>query len=415
MNLFKKFIRATVTLMVVILFFSAFTNNALAHATLEKQSPNESEIVKTAPETIQLEFNEPVYTDYSKMMLYDDQGSEVATLKPEESGKAQTLHFDASKVKEGTYQVSWEAVSLDGHEVDGQYYFSVGKKTADTIDTSGPFYTDAFFWFGLVRFLLQASLLILTGLYIVNWLMDRQKVPTYHVIPHHRSAIVLLMMGAFTAAIVYLMTLPETVITQILKLDFSVWLQFPFIISMLSLIVVLALFTLKNMEMLWYKVMPLFILLSLAISGHVWTQEMPLYSILLRTVHLFGIAIWLGSLTYLVAHVVKHQGKRHIATIKNILLKLNILAVVLIILTGLLMSIDATSIVSIVTASTAYSGLWFAKIGLTIVMMMLGALQTFWAMKQHGRVHRPLLYIELVIGICLILAGVIMSQIQIPL
>ncbi|VED61951.1 copper export proteins [Staphylococcus delphini] len=245
----------------------------------------------------------------------------------------------------------------------------------------------------------------------MNLFMARQEAPTYHIIPHHRSAVVLLMMTAVGAAIVYLMTLPEEVITSILKLDFSVWIQFPFILSMTILIIVLGIFTLRNMESFWYKIMPLLIFISLAISGHVWTQSVPIFSIVLRMIHLIGIATWLGSFAYLTAYLFSKQCHSCVLMIKDVLFKTNMGAVVLIVVTGFLISIDVTSLSTIVRASSMYSSLWFAKIGLTIVMMVLGALQTFWAMRQKRRIHQPLLYIEMIVGLFLILAGVIMSQI----
>ncbi|VED61950.1 Uncharacterised protein [Staphylococcus delphini] len=35
-------------------------------------------------------------------------------MKPQESGKSQKLNFDASEVEKGTYQISWETISIDG-------------------------------------------------------------------------------------------------------------------------------------------------------------------------------------------------------------------------------------------------------------------------------------------------------------
>ena len=250
---------------------------------------------------------------------------------------------------------------------------------------------------------------------MINLLMKRQEVPTYDMIPRHRSAILLLIMVAFTTGIVYLMTLPKDAIHSILTLDFSVWMQFPFVLSMVSLIIMLILFSLRRMESIWYKVMPLFLMLSLAISGHAWAQAVPLYSIILRTLHLMGIAIWLGSFAYLIAYMSAKHKHSYILIIKDVLLKANVTAVIIVILTGILMSIDATSLKVIVTQPTLYSSLWFMKVGFTIIMMILGGLQTFKAMQKRRRVNRPLLYLEFALGICLILAGVIMSQIEIPL
>ncbi|WP_340278573.1 copper resistance CopC/CopD family protein [Staphylococcus coagulans] len=415
MRTFNKLWAATLIAFIMMICVSIPFNQVSAHATLEKQQPVENEVVQSKPEAIQLEFNEPVHTQYTKVKIYNDKGKEVGVLKPKEQEDSKKVTFDTSKVEHGTYAVHWETVSLDGHEIRGQYNFSVGEKTANTIETAKPFYTDAFFWLGLVRFVLQTVLLIFTGLYMINVLMKRQDVPTYDIIPRHRSAILLLIMVAFTTGIVYLMTLPKDAIHSILTLDFRVWMQFPFVLSMVSLIIVLILFSLRRMESIWYKVMPLFLMLSLAISGHAWAQAVPFYSIILRTLHLMGIAIWLGSFAYLIAYTSAKHKHSYILIIKDVLLKVNVTAVIIVILTGVLMSIDATSLKAIVTQPTLYSSLWFMKVVFTIIMMILGGLQTYKAMQKRRRVNRLLLYLEFALGICLILAGVIMSQIEIPL
>ncbi|AVP36364.1 copper resistance protein CopC [Staphylococcus felis] len=411
-----KHVLYLITLMIIIgSLIGAEWNTASAHATLQKQNPGENSTVQNVPEVLELEYNEPVYTEYTTLKVFDNQGKEIAELEPNESGQAKVVTFDSSDIKKGTYALEWETVSLDGHDISGRYQFSVGAPTASTIDTSSPIYTQTFFWFGLIRFIFQGSVLILTGLFIVNRFMSQQGAPIYDIIPKYRSAIWLLVMTAFSTGIVYLMTLPNDVINEILRLNFSTWLQFPFVISIVALIIILILFSLRNMEWIWYIIMSILILLAMAISGHVWTQSVPVYSILIRTLHLAGIAIWLGSFVYLISYLFKRPKHSYILIIKDTIFKLNVTSVVIIIVTGLLMSIDATTLSAILTQPTIYTFLWISKMIMTIVLMILGAYQTYIAMGQRRDINKVIIYIELGLGICLILAGVVMSQIEIPL
>ncbi|RIN81315.1 copper resistance protein CopC, partial [Mammaliicoccus sciuri] len=81
-------------------------------------------------------------------------------------------------------------------------------------------------------------------------------------------------------------------------------------------------------------------------SGHAWSQSVPLWSIMIRTMHISGIAMWIGALIYLV-FVIKTHRPYDVKQIRNFLLKVNITAVALIIISGVLMSIDQTNILGI--------------------------------------------------------------------
>ncbi|KIX91763.1 hypothetical protein TP70_00325 [Staphylococcus microti] len=402
-------------LLVCCLVIGGYVNEASAHVSLENQQPMKDEILSTAPKEIQLTFSEPVNVRYADVQLYNDQGQKVEQLRAQETGYSNTVTFQTQQQREGSYAVLWQAVSPDGHEVSGQYQFSIGEPTVAKIDTSQPFYADTFWWFGVMRFIMQGSVLLLTGLFMVNQLMARQDVPTYDVIPKHRSILWLLIMLVGLTGILYLMTLPKNVIHYMLHLDLATWLTFPFALATLSLATALILFSLKNMERIWYQIMPLFIFISLAMSGHVWAQDVPLYALAIRMLHLGAIALWLGSFLYLIGYIRARERHSYVLILRDVLFKSNLAAVFVIIVTGLLMSIDATSIQAIITQQTTYSGLWFGKLFYTVLLVILGAFQSFWAMSKKRRISKPLLYVEIAIGLFLILAGVIMSQIAVPL
>ena len=114
--------------------------------------------------------------------------------------------------------------------------------------------------------------------------------------------------------------------------------------------------------------------------------------------------------------VVMVLGKKQFAVnqMRPFLLKVNISAVMLIVISGVLMSIDQTNVLTLWKNIQTWSVLLLIKILLTFVMMTLGFYQTTKALGKHRQTNRFALIIELSIGILLILAGVIMSQLNIP-
>lgn len=65
-----------IALIVIILMtlVPAFQQQASAHATFRKTTPQDRGVVKDKPEDIQLEYNEPVNAKYSNITLYNDKG-----------------------------------------------------------------------------------------------------------------------------------------------------------------------------------------------------------------------------------------------------------------------------------------------------------------------------------------------------
>ena len=64
----------------------------------------------------------------------------VGDIDPTTTGHSKTLTFPTDKVQQGTQQLEWHTVSADGHEISDRFEFSVGKKTANGVDTSPAFY-----------------------------------------------------------------------------------------------------------------------------------------------------------------------------------------------------------------------------------------------------------------------------------
>ena len=102
------------------------------------------------------------------------------------------------------------------------------------------------------------------------------------------------------------------------------------------------------MEKSWYWIVSIAMIIAMSMSGHAWSQSVPLWSIILRTLHLIGISLWLGALSYLLISVFTRK-KDAVDLLREILFKVNAAAVAIIIISGVLMSIDQTKILSIWT------------------------------------------------------------------
>ena len=390
-----------------------FSQQVSAHATLEKVTPTQNSVVDNAPNEITLQFNEPVHAKYSSIQIYDDKGPEITEVKPSTTGSSQTLTFPIENLNKGTHSIHWHTMSADGHEINDSFEFSVGKQTANGIDTAPPFYEQADFWFGVTRFILEGLLITLTGFYLVNALAKRQRLPHLNLKTYTLPTVLILVMTSVITVLIYMMTLSSDIVSDVLSLQKTTLLQTPFILTMVAVIILLLLFTLKNMATSWYIFIPSLILITLSMSGHAWSQSIPIWSIFIRVIHIVGISFWLGALIYLTIMVL---GKKQfeVNQMRPFLLKVNISAVMLIVISGVLMSIDQTNVLSLWQNIQTWTVLLLVKVLLTIVMMTLGFYQTTRALGKHRQTNRYALIIELSIGILLILAGVMMSQLNIP-
>ncbi|HEU4337485.1 MAG TPA: copper resistance protein CopC [Nocardioides sp.] len=111
---------------------------ASAHAELIETDPAEGAVVEAAPETITLTFNEPVRLTAQEIAVYDAAGDEVGSTAGA-SGPEVTVDLDgAADLPDGTYVVSWNVLSGDGHPISGALTFSVGAASASVTAAPEP-------------------------------------------------------------------------------------------------------------------------------------------------------------------------------------------------------------------------------------------------------------------------------------
>lgn len=107
---------------------------AFAHAELLETTPQDGAVLDTAPDTVELRFNEPVQVVEDAMRLFPGDGTpEVLTAHT--SNTTVIIDFPAD-LGDGAYALAYRVVSADGHPIGGALTFQVGHGDYTAPDTS---------------------------------------------------------------------------------------------------------------------------------------------------------------------------------------------------------------------------------------------------------------------------------------
>jgi copper transport protein len=100
---------------------------ASAHAYLVHTVPAASVQLSSAPNTVQLTFDEAVEPRFAIISVTDVHGRQLATGHPARAPtNPDTLVVPVKHAPEGWYLVYWRAISVDGHPVQGAFTYAVG-------------------------------------------------------------------------------------------------------------------------------------------------------------------------------------------------------------------------------------------------------------------------------------------------
>jgi copper resistance protein C len=115
---------AVKTLRVAVLTLLLGPVQALAHAIVVASRPNAHEVVKGPDLAVEIRFNSRIDRGRSKLTLERPDGSsDVLSLQEDKEGDA--LRSAVSGLVEGSYALSWQTLSVDGHITHGVIPFDV--------------------------------------------------------------------------------------------------------------------------------------------------------------------------------------------------------------------------------------------------------------------------------------------------
>ena len=132
------------SLIFALLLALSISGVVFAHADIARSDPTANAVLDVAPAQVTIEFTEPVEPRLSKIeVLYDDGSVADNNDTTRDPADSKVLRVSLQESREGTYIVSWRALSeVDGHVTSGSYVFSVGqpidRTKASATTTSDP-------------------------------------------------------------------------------------------------------------------------------------------------------------------------------------------------------------------------------------------------------------------------------------
>lgn len=106
---------------------------ALAHDRLISANPADGDVLPEAPAAVELVFSAELMDLGNEVRVEDAAGTDVTG--GELQLQRETLTQPLAALEDGTYEVTWRAVSSDGHPITGSFSFQVGSGEADSAST----------------------------------------------------------------------------------------------------------------------------------------------------------------------------------------------------------------------------------------------------------------------------------------
>ncbi len=148
---------------------------ASAHDELVGATPADGAVVDTVPNAFVLEFFEPV-RDEPALVLRDDADEVVAELDADVDDRVLSAPLP-DDLDPGTYAVSWQVLSEDGHVAQGVSRFAVGEPTTSMEYVGDPSRADPGAGWPVVAMASAAGVIGLAALALVLLRRSRRSVP----------------------------------------------------------------------------------------------------------------------------------------------------------------------------------------------------------------------------------------------
>ncbi|MBG6057778.1 copper transport protein [Cryobacterium sp. MP_M5] len=362
---------------------------ASAHAELLSTTPTAGAVLATAPSTVELTFDEPVFLVPDGFQLYD--GSNAHRTVPVEAVGAMVRATLPSGLAEGSYVLGWRVVSDDSHPESGVLSFAVGRAGASvpTIATTDTRQVDALY--AVLTALGYLGLFSLVGLTVFDLFVARTAPPGRR----------LPGAAAVVSVSAYVLLIPLTE-ARLKGADFgalfdpgvltSGWSGGPAVTLVLAasgMALMLLRARLPRRQGFWAGTVGAgAALVSVLPVGHTRTFGPGWLVMGADLIHAATAAVWLGGLLALVLHLTRARRKKgDPAAAALILGRFSTLAGGLVVLLGGTGTIMAVVIVGSVPAlvDSAYGRLLLAKLGVVVVIGAVAAWNRFVLVSRLAR------------------------------
>ncbi|MFA5882384.1 MAG: copper resistance protein CopC [Acidimicrobiia bacterium] len=300
-----------------------------AHADVVSVSPTAGEVLQQSPKSVKVTFTEGVNVELGGLFVYDRNGDRVRTGALRQPSPGRLVLPIEGELDDGSYIVTWRAVSEDTHPIQGTSTFQVGNASASTADVES--LADdllagqradravAMGW-AAARWTVLASMALLVGgvaVAAVIWPRARDARATRRVVTAGwvgltaSTVVGALLFGAYSRGGSLVDALDLGVLRDTLATRFGeVWLL-RLVVLVVAFVLLRVLFARRPaasspLPQWWLPaaaVVGVVLVCTPGLAGHASTGDHRVFALLTDGLHVGAMAVWLGGLVVLAAVV----------------------------------------------------------------------------------------------------------------
>ncbi|NHN29321.1 copper resistance CopC/CopD family protein [Paenibacillus agricola] len=401
--------------MVLMLVLLATPQGVWAHASLVESIPPANAELEQAPAQIKLTFNERLEEGLLSIKVLDMDKKQMTANKAQINKERTQITLDLPQLGHGSYLVTYQVVSADGHPLKGTYLFAIGQSLTnipidETMESehlhteglsTGLGFTDIVHFISRIAY--YAFMLAFTGW--VLWLRFSriQQASTTSML---KGWTVLLQRGFIVAFIFMMFTHLFAMIgdggSEALAMLFThtnigyVWMA-SLVFSLLGFVL---LYRSLWLDLVWVVM----IWFTKSLNGHAAAFEPKVPTIVLDVVHLAAAALWIGGLLLLL--VLWRHNKEEAATLFPRVSGMALATLAVLVVSGVLSVFIFLPNVGYIL-ETNWGKLLLAKSTLVLLVIVTGALLRFNQRRRAGSGIGTLLRIDAVLaGLIIGIVGV---------
>jgi copper transport protein len=374
----KEVIRNIKFLLIVSIFFVLLIPQGVsAHAVLEKAIPGPDSRLQNSPKEIVLMFNERLENKLYSIKVFNNRGEEISKKDTEQTVDQKQLKQVLPKLANGTYTISYRAISADGHPIKGSYLITIGGGSGENVsrqqesieDQVSPMTT-------AVRIIYYILLLLVTGWVLWGTAASEEIRSSFKRFAHFLLVVFILVhvgMGYIQAAGL----IDHWEWNKVLSLLTGTTVGLAWGISMILSLLGFALL-LRNpwLDKGWVFLM----LVPECVNGHAFAFK-PLYlTVSLDFIHLLAAAMWAGGLLFILIYWQKQR--KHVRHFLEIFSKAAFISMLVLIVTG-----SAITVIYLPELDYLFFSNWgtflLIKIILVLFVIVIGGLLRRYLMNKH--------------------------------
>lgn len=409
---------------------------ASGHATVISSNPSPNEAMDTLPEKITIQFSENIQPAFHSLEVFSQDGDKIQTQDStisEQSEKILEAKWKGT-IDEGIYYIKWRVVSSDGHPIEGtipfQFGDSAGLSDQNKSEVNESFPNSINVFLQSLQYICFAAL---TGILFFRLSLMKDS----RLFEASRRTRLYLWLSYAGLAFSIFCSLPLRVtidagvgwsdafnvsyIKEVLNAtNFgTIWIMEILILLLLFLVIY---FMLENSLNKSLPFISFIIIASLmickAFTGHTAAVPNQALAVLMDFLHLLSMALWLGGLMAILVilpgladrQAVQQDKKTFYWSIIQRFSKWAFLFVIILIISGIYSSLQHVPTIHSMF-NTTYGQLLLAKIGLMLIMIVLGGFHFLRGKKQTKKLGYSV-GMEFGLGIVILLVAALLTNVQ---